>query len=205
MDTTPIIRKVATVLGVEIDVSAAGGHEAYHAREAVRLQTVSLFRDLREPLGRYLASLGVNQGEIDEVVQEVFLRLHRHLSSPLAGLEPGNQNLSGWVFRVAQNLVRDRRRGWQGRNVASIEDRPEAAYSRAPGDTPEQRVLHLEKVKRLRTALTALPDQQRQCLHLRAEGLRYREIAEALGVSVTKVAEMIRYALARIERARSNV
>ncbi len=185
-----------TALGVEIEVSRGRG------REAARLQTVSLFRELREPLGRYVASLGVNPPEIEEVVQEAFLRLHRHLS---AHPDLQDQNLSGWVFRVAHNLVRDRRRCWHGRNVDSIEDRPEAAFSRAPGDTPEQRVLHLEKVKCLRSAVSALPDEQRQCLHLRAEGLRYREIAGALGVSVTKVADMIREALAQIGRARDDV
>lgn len=179
--------------------------EVSNGREAARLQTVSLFRELREPLGRYLASLGVNPPEIEEVVQEAFLRLHRHLSSPLAALDPADQNLQGWVFRVARNLVRDRRRGWHGRNVTSIEDRPEAAFATASGDTPEQRVLQLEKLGRLRTALTALPDQHRQCLHLRAEGLRYREIAGMLGVSVTKVADLIRDALAQIGRARDDV
>ncbi len=173
-----------------------------HGREAARTQTVDLFRELREPLGRYVASLGVNQPENEELVQEVFLRLHRHLSAHSGLLD---RNLAGWVFRVAHNLVRDRRRGWHGRNVDSIEDRPEAALASAPGDSPEQRVLHLEKVKLLRSALTALPDQQRQCLHLRAEGQRYREIAAALGVSVTKVAEMIREALAQIGRARDDV
>lgn len=200
------MRKLATVLGVEIDVSAAAdsSHDIYSARDAARLQTVGLFRDLREPLGRYLASLAVDPSEIEELVQEAFLRLHRHLSSPLASLEPADRNLTGWVFRVAQNLVRDRRRGWHSRNITSLEDRPEAALASAPEDTPEQRVLHLEKVKRLRSALGTLPDQHRQCLHLRAEGLRYREIAEALGVSITKVAELIRDALARIERARES-
>ncbi len=195
------MRRLATVLGVEIDVTATAGQEPANPREAARIRTVSLFRELREPLGRYVASLGVNQPEIEELVQETFLRLHRHLCSPLAS----DQNLAGWVFRVAHNLVRDRRRGWHGRNVDSIEDRPEAALASAPGVTPEQRLLDLEKVKRLRTALTALPEEQRQCLHLRAEGLRYREIAEALGVSVTKVAELIRDALARIGRARDPV
>lgn len=202
--TTPLVRRLATVLGVEIDVPTAT-REANNGREAARLQTVGLFRELREPLGRYLVSLGVNPADLEEVVQEVFLRLHRHLSSALGSLEPGDQNLSGWVFRVARNLVRDRRRGWHGRNVDSIEDRPEAALASARGDTPEQRVLHLEKVKRLRGALTALPDQHRQCLHLRAEGLRYREIAGMLGVSVTKVADLIRDALAQIGRARDDV
>jgi len=203
--TTPIMRRLATVLGVEVCVPAAARVVSGSDREAARARTVSLFRELREPLGRYLVSLGVSPSEIEEVTQEAFLRLHRHLSSPLAPLESGNQNLHGWVFRVAQNLVRDRHRGWHGRNVDSLEDRPEAAFSRAPGDTPEQRVLHLEKVKRLRAAITALPDQQRQCLHLRAEGLRYREIAGTLGVSVTKVAELIRDALAQIGRARDDV
>ena len=201
------MRRLATVLGVEIDASAAANaagksREVSDTREAARSQTLSLFRELREPLGRYLASLGVNPPEIEELVQEAFLRLHRHLS---AHLECGEQNLNGWVFRVAQNLVRDRRRGWHGRNVDSIADRPEAALATAPGDTPEERVLHLEKVKRLRAALTALPDEHRQCLHLRAEGLRYREIAGTLGVSVTKVADLIRDALAQIGRARDNV
>lgn len=196
------MRKLATVLGVEIDVSAADGSHVSNAREAARTQTVRLFRELREPLGRYVASLGVSPPEIEEVVQESFLRLHRHLSSRM---QSGDRNLSGWVFRVAQNLVRDRRRGWHDRNVDSIEDRPEAALASAPGDSPEEQVLHLEKVKRLRAALTGLPDQQRQCLHLRAEGLRYREIAGTLGVSVTKVADMIREALAQIGRARDDV
>jgi RNA polymerase sigma-70 factor (ECF subfamily) len=182
-------------LGANIDLLSASSR-----REAARFRTVNLFRDLREPLGRYLASLGVNQPEIEELVQEAFLRLHRHLCSRAED----DQNLTGWVFRVAHNLVRDRRRGWHGRKVDSIEDRPEAALASAPDASPEQRVLHLEKVKRLRSALTALPVEQRQCLHLRAEGLRYREIAEVLGVSITTVADMIRQALAQVGRAREN-
>ena len=37
------------------------------------------------------------------------------------------------------------------------------------------------KETRLKRALSRLPEEQRQCLHLRAEGLRYREIGEVLG------------------------
>ncbi len=190
------MRRLATVLGVEIDLPSARETDSPDSREAVRAHTVSLFREVREPLGRYLASLGVNPSEIDEVIQESFLRLHRHLCAGAPG-----QNLQGWVFRVAQNLVRDRRRGWHGRNVGQIEDYPEAALASTSDATPEERVLHLEKVERLRLAMRALPDRQRQCLHLRAEGLRYREIAQALGISVTTVADLIREALAQLGRS----
>ena len=161
---TPIMRRLATVLGVEIDLPSASRQLAgYPDRENdARDRTVALFQDLREPLGRYLASLGVRQPEIEEIVQEAFLRLHRHLSNGQGRAGSASQNLGGWVFRVAQNLVRDRQRGWHGRHVDSIEDRPEAALASAPGATPEERVLHLEKVRLLRAGLEALPDQHRR-------------------------------------------
>jgi RNA polymerase sigma-70 factor (ECF subfamily) len=196
------MRHLATVLGVEIEFPAPGGASTDDGSDQARAETVALFRDVREPLGRYLASLGARQPEIEEIVQEAFLRLHKQLSTGHQRLEAAPQNLQGWVFRVAQNLLRDRRRGWHGRNIESIEDRPEAALASAPGATPEERVLHIEKMKRLRACLEALPEQHRRCLHLRAEGLRYREIAAALGVSITTVADMIREALAQLERAR---
>jgi RNA polymerase sigma-70 factor (ECF subfamily) len=197
------MRRLATVLGVDIEVPASGDRAFVSPFENARTRTVALFRELREPLGRYLASLGVNPPEIEEVVQEAFLRLHQHLSAnPEKGTD--DQNLHGWVFRVAQNLVRDRRRGWHGRNVDSLEERPEAALASSPGATPEERVLHLEKVKLLRAAWQSLPEQQRRCLQLRAEGLRYREIAVVLGVSVTTVADLVRNSLAQLGRARDH-
>jgi RNA polymerase sigma-70 factor (ECF subfamily) len=192
------MRRPATALGGEIDLPAADTPQNEHAD--ARTHTVALFRDLREPLGRYLASQGVNSPEVEELVQETFLRLHRHLASGQAD----TQNLKGWVFRVALNLVRDRHRGWHGRNIDSIEDRPEAAFASAPGATPEERLLRREKVERLRIAWQALPDLHRRCLHLRAEGLRYREIAAALGVSITTVADLIRNSLAQLGRARDD-
>ena len=113
------------------------------------------------------ASRGVEAAEIEEIVQEAFLRLHRHL---LSARSADRQNLKGWMFRVAQNLVRDRRRGWHGRHVDSIEDRPEATLASAPGATPEERVLHLEQASHLCTAWQALPDRQRRCLACAPKG-----------------------------------
>ena len=197
------MRRLATVVGAEAEIPSSARADLL-SKEAVRNHTVALFRDLREPLARYLASLGVETTEIEEIVQEAFLRLYRHLSGQAARGEDRDQNLNGWVFRVALNLVRDRQRGWHTRNVQSIEDRPEAAQASAPGSTPEERVLHLEKMKRLQGAWQALPDQQRRCLQLRSEGLRYREIGEALGMGTTTVADLIRNALAQLERARDH-
>jgi RNA polymerase sigma-70 factor (ECF subfamily) len=49
--------------------------------------------------------------------------------------------------------------------------------------------------------LNALPQRERQCLHLRNDGLRYREIAKVLGISLGAVAKLLTHAIGRLERA----
>ena len=49
--------------------------------------------------------------------------------------------------------------------------------------------------------LEALPEQDQRCLILRAEGLKYREIAEILGISLGSVSMSLARSLARMTRA----
>ena len=51
------------------------------------------------------------------------------------------------------------------------------------------------------SVVQALPEQSRWCLYLRAEGLRYREIAEVLGMSLGAVSLSLERSLALIARA----
>ena len=50
-------------------------------------------------------------------------------------------------------------------------------------------------------AVRDLSPQQRNCLHLRAQGLRYREIAETMGISSSAVGEFLRRAVVRLKEA----
>lgn len=149
-----------------------------------RQSLAEAFTELREPVSRYLLALGLAVPEAEEVVQETFLRLCQHLDAN------GSQvNLRGWVFRVAHNLARDEYRRRQRRPTEQLD------VEEAGGDTPEQQLLAKERTKRLEAALAQLPEHQQQCLHLRAEGLRYREIAEVLNAGVSTVADWIQRAL----------
>jgi len=58
-----------------------------------------------------------------------------------------------------------------------------------------------EAALRLDAAVRGLSPQQQACLHLRAEGFRYREIADTLGVSLATVAEFLRRAIAALRKA----
>jgi RNA polymerase sigma-70 factor (ECF subfamily) len=179
-------------------VCPAGGAEpAMAAPSEAERRASELFRELRAPVCRYVMSLGVSPQDADEIVQETFLRLYRHLE------QRGSQehdNLRGWVFRVAQNLAHDQRRRAQAQPRATdrLEDSAEAQRAVDTRVGPEQRLLRAERFARLHVAMQALPPAQQQCLRLRAEGLRYREIAEALDVGVSTVADWIHQALTRL-------
>ena len=164
----------------------------------------ALFDELRTPVYRYVLSLGLSPHDADEVAQETFLRLHHHLlsSQELAKDEPADEGrLRGWVFRVAQNLAHDQRRRAIPRAAQSLDDSAAARRAVDGHDGPEQRLLTDERAARVEAAMQALPVRQQQCLRLRAEGLRYREIAEVLQVSVSTVADLVHQALAQVRSA----
>jgi RNA polymerase sigma-70 factor (ECF subfamily) len=69
----------------------------------------------------------------------------------------------------------------------------------APG--AEKQLLEDESRRRLKEALADLSPQQRQVLQLRAAGLRYREIAETIGIGVSTVNEFMRRAVTRLRKA----
>ncbi len=158
-------------------------------------EVLELFDECRGGVQRYVRSFGVGPSDAEDVVQETFLALHRHL------LRDGNRsNLRGWVFRVARNLALKRRarRSWSARIVlagGSVRDRID------PGSNPEERLLAGQRQSHLQAVIRALPHRDRQCLQLRAEGLRYRDIAAALGVSVGTVAGSLARAATRVRRA----
>ena len=49
--------------------------------------------------------------------------------------------------------------------------------------------------------LNALPERDRHCVHLRGHGLRYRDIARVLGMSLGAVAKSLTRSIARLHRA----
>jgi RNA polymerase sigma-70 factor (ECF subfamily) len=68
------------------------------------------------------------------------------------------------------------------------------------GENPEEQLLSSRQHKRLQMVFRALPEQDQWCLSLRAEGLRYREIAEVLDISLASVSTSLGRSLARLSR-----
>jgi RNA polymerase sigma-70 factor (ECF subfamily) len=153
-------------------------------------EATTLFRELRKPLLRYLVCLGLSSDEAQDVVQDAFLSLHRHLS---AG--GSQENIRSWLFRVAHNRARNRQNSYERRFSAPLEDGLEAALDEA---TPERVLLDKEKFQRLANAIRTLACDERECLLLRSSGLRYREIGEVLGIATSTVADIVERAVKKL-------
>jgi RNA polymerase sigma-70 factor (ECF subfamily) len=146
-------------------------------------EATTLYRELRKPLLRYLVCLGLSIDEAQDVVQDAFLGLHRHLASGGA-----QDNIRSWLFRVAHNQARNRQTSYDRRFRAPLEARAEFALDEA---TPEHALLEKEKFGRLERAISKLPESDRECLLLRAGGLHYREIGDVMGIPTSTIADII--------------
>lgn len=155
-------------------------------------EITELFDQWRAALLRYLSTFGLSSHDAEEVVQEVFLSLFSHLQKG----KP-RTNLRGWLFRVAHNLALKRREAERkGMGIAAdVDNLPHPAMN------PEEELASNRRQVQMSSILRALPEQDRRCLYLRAEGLRYRDIAEVLGVSLGSVAASLERSLARFQRA----
>jgi RNA polymerase sigma-70 factor (ECF subfamily) len=171
---------------LEPDIAALPALVEQTAEEPIALATevTSLFDEYRNPLFRFLLSLGLTTADGEEVIQEVFLALFQHLR---AG-KP-RDNLRGWIFQVGHNQALKLR-----------QRRPDLTIEANPAPTPEQQAIANQTRRRIAAVIQALPQQDRSCLALRSEGLRYREIAQVLGISLGSVAMSLERAVARISQ-----
>jgi RNA polymerase sigma-70 factor (ECF subfamily) len=134
--------------------------------------------------------------DAEEVTQEVFLSLFRHLQ-----LGRSRKNLRGWIFRVAHNLALKRRYANQRSRDTTASDWTIAERQFDLSPNPEEHVSSIQRRHRLLAVFHALPDEDQCCLRLRAEGIRYREIAALLGISLGAVSISLTRSLARLTRA----
>jgi RNA polymerase sigma-70 factor (ECF subfamily) len=185
--------------GAEVNSLPAGNlgivASGQFAKARSRQRIIELYDLLRPSLHAYLFCLGMNADQAEDVIQDTFLRL---VSCRFDGGR--EDNLRAWIFRVARNLSMDFHRAQRRWSRSNDEERHSAIREPIdPGPSPEQQVLLEERMRRFEHTFAQLTPKQRQCVLLRAEGFRYREIATALGVSVQRVGELMQRSIVLLE------
>jgi RNA polymerase sigma-70 factor (ECF subfamily) len=161
----------------------------------VEREVLEMFDLLHNNLLRYSISLGLSASDGEDVLQETFLAFFHHLRAGRS-----RSHLRGWLFQVTHNLSLKRRAAIQGyyRTHNASSSCVEGQSDRAAN--PEEELLFSERQERLRSVLQVLPERDRWCLQLRAEGLRYREIAQVTGISVGSVSNSLARSLDKLAR-----
>jgi len=157
----------------------------------VRREVERIYEAEREHIYSYLVYCGIPAGRAQELAQDAFLKLYLKMSNGVV-----IENPRAWLYRVAYNLaMRSHRR-------EPAFDQIDADFELAldePG--PERALMEKQRRAALVRAIGDLSPQQRNCLHLRVRGLRYREIGEAIGISTSSVGEFLRRAVTRLKEA----
>ncbi|TRO92007.1 sigma-70 family RNA polymerase sigma factor [Glycocaulis profundi] len=152
----------------------AGGHQAGEELE-------TLDRRFRAPLTAYFEKRIRERYDVEDLVQEVFLRLARR--AELSDVEA----IDRYVFRTAANVIKDRAR----RRSVRLQDQHHVFdETEVDGDpfSPERVLMGREALARLAAALDELPEKTRRIFMLRRyERLKNSEIAAQLNITVSGV------------------
>jgi RNA polymerase sigma-70 factor (ECF subfamily) len=133
---------------------------------------------------RFAAVLVRHREDAEDVVQETFVKLLRHLQ------QGGDiANVRGWLFTVAANAARDRQR----RRLRWVPWGPAHEAAADPPPLPDED----GRLARARAALGGLSRRDRLLLALRAQGLSYRDIASAAAINPASVGRLLARAAAR--------
>jgi RNA polymerase sigma-70 factor (ECF subfamily) len=113
--------------------------------------------------------------------------------SKLRNYEPGN--FRGWLFSIAHNACIDRTRMRRSHDLPLLDD-----GHKAPGST-EAMAIDLATIDDIAELLRHFPETQRSVVAMKLSGLKYREIAAALGKSEQAVAQDYSRAIKRLVEA----
>ena len=139
-----------------------------------------LFERYAPALLRFTDRMLSDRSAAEEVTQEVFVKVISR-----AHQYDGRAGVASWLFAIAANACRDRRRRDRRASVVPLDVVPEP---RSKAEGIEASLVSEERRLAVRKALAELSEEQREALVLaRYHGMPYAEIALTLGISVGAV------------------
>ncbi len=131
-----------------------------------------LVRRHARALARFLAGGGAREADVDDLVQETFIRAFRAV-----GKFRGQCQFRTWLLTIGGNVLKDAARRAKRTRVVPLDEE-----IRSTDGDPHERTVAAEMEARLQRGLERLPRMQREVFLLRAQqGMEYDDIAAALG------------------------
>ena len=148
------------------------------------------WRDIEARLRPYVARRVASPAEVDDIVQEILVRVHKGL----AALRDG-ESFGGWVYRIAARAIADAAKSHARDPIA----RGAAVADVAAGESDEAADLQLELGECVALFVARLPSPYRKAITLtELQGLTQKEAAEMLGTSLSGMKS-------RVQRGREKI
>lgn len=161
----------------------------------------AVFDTSRHALNRFLTARGASPHEVEDILQEVFLKVARLPTGPIA--DP-----LAYLYRMADNLFLDARRSQNRRNareeawttawhgIGGIDDRPSA----------EDLLIARERLNLVQQVLARMPERTLFIFRrFRLDEIGQRQIAAELGITVSAVEKHLQRAYRALVEARSEL
>jgi RNA polymerase sigma-70 factor (ECF subfamily) len=165
-----------------------------------------LFRRFHGSLRGTFVRKGFSPGDAEDLTQDVFLRVFRGIDN-----FRGEARFERWLFEIADHVFSNelRRRSAEKRDAREtsldgLEREPvpvvvPGGLGRAPAE-PLADLLATERLQAVARSITGLPQQMRTCVELRYQkSLKYREIAEQMGITIDTVKAHLHQAKKRLQ------
>jgi RNA polymerase sigma-70 factor, ECF subfamily len=186
----------------DTDLPPDSGSAAPEAEPASAADFDQIYDRCKDDVFRFACHLAGDRAEAEDLFQEVWLRVARHLTEM-----PGPAALRPWLLRIAVNLHRDALRKKRVRRLFFLSRAGERTSQASPcgeevdladpAAKAERATLH----RRIDLAVSALPDRQQSVFVLREiEGLKQEEIAGILGIPVGTVKSLMHRAVRRLQK-----
>lgn len=156
--------------------ATAAAKEIIEFDEAFTLHHRTVFRTAR--------SVVQDCGLAEDVTQEVFIRLYKHMDSIHDA-----EMLRPWLIRVALNVARNTIRGNIRANTRDenyVKETVESSVYSVESEYEQQ-----TEVNEINRALNRVKEPLRSCLVLKQQGLSYKEIAESLSLNEASIGTFV--------------
>jgi RNA polymerase sigma-70 factor, ECF subfamily len=164
-----------------------------HENQATSTMTTEdVWKEFSSRLRSYIRRQVRDDDTAEDILQEVFLRMHAHGATVRA-----EEKLAAWLYQVTRNAIVDHHRRGRSDRLAPLPPDAAERFAMPETDETEQRIQAL--LPCVRTMVEALPEPYREALLLTEyNGLTQKALADRLGLSFSG-------AKSRVQRAREKL
>jgi RNA polymerase sigma-70 factor (ECF subfamily) len=171
--------------------------------QPTELRSGDVYRAHVQQVTRWVARLTGPGMDVEELVQEVFLRVHKLLPQ-----FRGDAQLTTWLYAITQNVARSRRRRERFRALFRFGGELDSIQVASPRPTPVEELERRQSAELIYAALEGLSEKQRTVFILfEIDGRSGQEIAEltatkieTVWVQLSRAREQLAKRLEKLER-----